>query len=309
MRRVFLGVILAACGGNSTTFYDAGGVGEAGPDGSGGPTDGSVIFQESGPTDSSSQEDAPTMEVDYVYAHSPDTLYKVDPVAKTMTTIAPFNGCTSVIDLAIDANQNAWVTTFDGVYTLDLTTAVCTLIASGSYPNSLSFVPAGTLDPSVEALVGYFGSTYVRIDPKSGAITNVGSLTNGYSSSGDIVSVKGGGTFLTVNGNGCGDCLLQVNPKTGAMIQNYGTVNHASVFGIAYWASSSPSRGAAPRSSPPTSRRRLASSSGAPARRRPRRSRAPTAAGSRSTRAAGSDRGASTSRGCRPPEGSGPCCE
>ena len=23
------------------------------------------------------------------------------------------------------------------------------------------------------------------------------------------------GTFLTVNGNGCGDCMLQVNPTTG----------------------------------------------------------------------------------------------
>ena len=37
-------------------------------------------------------------------------------------------------------------------------------------------------------------------------------------------------------GNGCGDCLLQVDPKTGDLIQNYGSVNHASVFGIAFWA-------------------------------------------------------------------------
>jgi hypothetical protein len=87
-------------------------------------------------------------------------------------------------------------------------------------------------------LVGYKESTYIRIDTTTGAITTVGQLTGGYTSSGDIVSVIGGGTFLTVKGDGCeaSDCLLQVNPATGDIIQNYGSVNHSDVFGIAYWA-------------------------------------------------------------------------
>ena len=63
-----------------------------------------------------------------------------------------------------------------------------------------------------------------------------GSNGGGYSSSGDIVSVKNGGTFLTVTGPSCGDCLLQVDPKTGNIVKNYGTVNHSSVFGLAFWA-------------------------------------------------------------------------
>lgn len=226
--------IVAACGGTvpEHPYFDN----DGGNDASTIETDSSITFVDGSADVVSPPSDASTMEVDFVYAHSPDTLYKVDPVAKTMTTVGPFNGCSSVIDLAIDQNMNAWVTTFGAVYHLDLKTAVCTLISTGTYPNSLSFVPVGTLDPSVEALVGYFDSTYVRIDPMTGALTTVGSLTNGYSSSGDIVSVKGGGTFLTVTGNACGDCLLQVNPKTGAMIQNYGSVNHGAVFGIAYWA-------------------------------------------------------------------------
>ncbi len=67
-----------------------------------------------------------------------------------------------------------YATSDQGVYKVDRMTAVCTLLASGgAYPNSLSFVPAGTLDPSVEALVGYSGSTYVRIDTTSGAMTSV----------------------------------------------------------------------------------------------------------------------------------------
>src|ERR1019366_8152695 len=115
-----------------------------------------------------------------------------------------------------DKAGNLYGTTFSGLYAIDKTTAACKLIASCSYPNSLSFVPAGTIDPVKETLVGYLGDTYVKIDLVTGQVTNVGSLGNGYASSGDIVSVIGADTYLTVNGNGCGDCLVQVNPTTGA---------------------------------------------------------------------------------------------
>jgi hypothetical protein len=173
-----------------------------------------------------------------VYGHSPDTLYKVDPTTKAVTVVGMFQGCTSVIDLALDKDSNMVVTTSEGFYSVDPSTAACTMIAQGgSYPNSLSFVPKGTVDQNVEALVGYVGSTYVRIDTTSGAISTIGDLNaSGLASSGDIVSVIGGGTYLTVNGNDCSDCIVSVNPTTGAMIQNYGSVNHGSVFGLAFWA-------------------------------------------------------------------------
>ena len=173
--------------------------------------------------------------VEVVYGHSPTTLYKLDPKTNGLSTIGDFDCAQQVIDLAIDANDNAFITSFNGFYSLDLKTAKCKMIAQGMYPNALSFVPAATLDPNVEALVGYFGATYARIDPQNGAITNVGSLSGGYTSSGDIVSVKNGGAFLTVKGPGCNDCLLQVDPKTGDLVQNYGPLGYADVFGIAYW--------------------------------------------------------------------------
>jgi hypothetical protein len=180
---------------------------------------------------------APPSPTAIVYAHSADTLYRLDPNTKQVTVVGTFDGCSMVIDLALDANANAYVTTMDGFYTLDLQTAKCVRVASGAYPNSLSFVPKGTLDPNAEALVGYFAQQYVRIDPATGAITFVGALTGGYLSSGDIVSVIHGGTFLTVfEHNGCRDCLLQIDPKTGDIIQNYGSVNHQFVYGLAFWA-------------------------------------------------------------------------
>ncbi|MHB8879781.1 MAG: hypothetical protein ACYC8T_39335, partial [Myxococcaceae bacterium] len=174
--------------------------------------------------------------VNVVYAHGPTKLYKLDPVTKAVTLIGTFQGCTDVIDIALDESSNAFVTTTDGVYRLDLATARCTLVSLGSYPNSLSFVPKGTLDQNAEALVGYFGATYVRINTTTGAKQNIGALTGGYTSSGDIVSVKDGGTFLTVTGNACSDCLFQVNPTTGNLIKNFGTVNHPDVYGLTYWA-------------------------------------------------------------------------
>jgi hypothetical protein len=49
------------------------------------------------------------------------------------------------------------------------------------------------------------------------------------------VSVINGGTYLTVNGNGCSDCLLQIDPVTGDLIQNWGHLPYTQVFGLAYW--------------------------------------------------------------------------
>jgi len=167
-------------------------------------------------------------------------LYKLDPITHSVTVVGPFQGCSSVIDLAMDKDGQVLGTTFDGLYSIDKLTAQCTLIATGSYPNSLSFLPVGTLDPNDEALVGYFGADYVRIDPQGGGVNTVlaGALTGGSISSGDIVSVEWGGTYLTIKGPGCDDCLVQVDPISGQVTQSYGPVGYSQIFGLAYWGGS-----------------------------------------------------------------------
>ncbi len=229
----------AGCGSSSHSGFDSqngGGAGDGGligsDDGGGGGSLGGGGDDAGGGTNSPPAE---------VWGHSPDTLYKVDPNTKAVSVQGKFNGCTNVIDLALDSASNMYVTTQTGFYKVDKSTAACTEIATGSYPNSLSFVPAGTLDPSVEALVGYVGDQYVRIDPSTGKIVNLGLLGagSGVVSSGDIVSVKGGPSYLTVSGGSkCSsmDCLIEVDPKTGAQTKNYGSIGHTAVFGIAFWA-------------------------------------------------------------------------
>lgn len=226
-------IVLLACGGSKKNNFDTDS-GDEDPDANTMQIDASLI-NEAGITDTGAQDVAPPEPITVVYGHSPATLYKLDPKTKAVTTVGNFDCTNQVIDLAIDEKNNAFITSFSGFYKLDLSNAKCTMIQSGSYPNSLSFVPKGTLDPNQEALVGYFGSQYVRIDTKNGAVSNVGNLTGGYSSSGDIVSVINGGTFLTVKSLNCGDCLIQVDPKTGNLIQNYGSLGKVDVFGIAYW--------------------------------------------------------------------------
>jgi hypothetical protein len=180
------------------------------------------------------------MQIAEVFGHSSTTLYKLDPDTKIVSTVADFSGCGfSVIDIALDKDSNLIASSTDGLYKVDRTTAVCTLIKSGGYPNSLSFIPAGTLDPNVEALVGYEGDQYERIDPATGNVTNIGApWNNGLFSSGDVVSVKGGSSYLTVNGQSCSDCLVEIDPATGAMKKNWGSLGYGSVFGIAFWAGS-----------------------------------------------------------------------
>ncbi len=169
-----------------------------------------------------------------VYGHSADTLYRLDPDTKAVTTV-PFKGCDTVVDIALDEASNLFGTSYNSLYRIDRATGACTEISRGSYPNSLSFVPRGTVDANQEALVGYEGDTYVRIDTKTGTKTKVGTLVGGLTSSGDIVSVKGGPTYLTVKSSGCDDCLVEVNPANGSLVKNWGSIKHTDVFGLAFW--------------------------------------------------------------------------
>jgi hypothetical protein len=174
-----------------------------------------------------------------VFAHSADTLYRVDLVTNEIETIGDFSGCGGIIDIALDKDSQMYGTTFGYLYRIDRTTAVCTEIADGSFPNSLSFVPAGTLDPNTEQLVGYVDDDYVRIDTVSGQVTTIlsNALTGGRISSGDIVSVIDGPTLLTVKGGGCddADCVVSVDPVTGQIVDEHGTAAFDNVFGVAFW--------------------------------------------------------------------------
>jgi hypothetical protein len=171
-----------------------------------------------------------------VFGHSENTLYRVDTVTRSVTPVGVFEGCTYVADIALDEMSNIYASTGAELFFVETNTAHCTRIAAGTFPNSLSFVPVGTVEADREALVGFQGGDYVKIDPQSGAVTKVGEIGGGLQSSGDIVSAIGGKTFVTVKGKDCADCLVEINPATGALTKNWGPIGKPDVFGLAFWA-------------------------------------------------------------------------
>ena len=197
-----------------------------------------------------------------VFAHSADTLYVLDPLTKRVTTIGKFD-CVgtptapgSMVDLAVDksgrmtgsgAVPDPTLGLGGALYTIDKSTARCTMLSrtTGGPLTSLSYVPVGTVLPNAEALVGYEDNRYVRVDPTTGAVAligmlNVGAASQGtrWISSGDIVSIEGGGTYLTVTGRADDghNRIVEVNPTTGALTRIIGPTDVEAVLGLGYWA-------------------------------------------------------------------------
>lgn len=176
-----------------------------------------------------------------VFGHSENTLYRVDTVSRAVTEVGVFDGCTYVADIALDQDSNIYASTGSELFYVETNTAHCTRIAGGTFPNSLSFVPAGAIDPDHETLVGFQGGDYVKIDPATGVVTKVGELGGGLESSGDVVSAKGGKTYVSVKGKAadgtqCADCLVEIDPATGSLTKNWGPIGRVDVFGLAFWA-------------------------------------------------------------------------
>jgi hypothetical protein len=198
-----------------------------------------------------------------VYAHTTDTLYLYEPVSGTLKKLGAFTfdkaGTESaIIDIAVDRTGNMYATTFSNFFSIDTSTAKCTWIATTDplvdFPNSLSFVPAGTVDPGKETLVGYASNgdnvavTYVKIDTTTGLMTTLGDMNATvtgpqYRSSGDIISLiqDGNRTYATVklqvDGGASGtDLLAEVDPADGHLKRIIGDTKQTNLFGFGYWA-------------------------------------------------------------------------
>lgn len=170
-----------------------------------------------------------------VYANDGSTLYRLDDAGQEVVLVGELDGCASLNELAIDAKGAVFGASDGALYAIDPSGPSCELLATGTYPRALSFVPAGTVDPDEEALVGYLDAAYVRVDVVTGAVTPLGQLDGGFVASGDVVSVAGGKTYLTVTQGGCNDCLVEVDPASGAVVEDLGPLGYAKVWGLAQW--------------------------------------------------------------------------
>jgi len=177
-----------------------------------------------------------------IWAASATTLYRFDPVARTVTRVADFdcNG-EAMIDLAMNGAEELYGVTAESLMHIDKTTGACTVIAKGQFPYGIAFLPADATDAGVEQLVGYKYSVYDRIDPDSGAVSFVGALISdagSFTVSGDLVTIPGGKTYVTAFGFNPtnGDAILEIDPASGAAVRLAGYTKHDALLGLAQWA-------------------------------------------------------------------------
>jgi len=157
-------------------------------------------------------------------------LFGVDLVARTVTSRGYLkdNGCNHAApyDIAVDDRRQGFLSEQTRFYRVDLDTVTCAPPGPSGplgYPGTLAFVPIGTLDPTQQVLVGYVGSSYRRIDPTTGASTEIGSIGGGHRPI-STVATRSGRLFVGDVGNGCSDCLVEVDPTTGAVERSYGSL-------------------------------------------------------------------------------------
>ena len=232
---------LAACGFDGVGSLAPGDVTPAG-DASSGSSDAALPpSREGGPVAEDASSDALVDAADgglrfpFVYGHTVSTLYRLDPVTKAFAVVGPLTGCLNMADIAVDRDGKI-VGVGSALYAIDPATGACTTLALGVQPFTLSFVPAGTVDSTEEALVAYVGADYYRVNRTTGALTLITlSAIYPYYPSGDVVSVEGGGTYVSVTGLGCGDCLLEVSPVDGTIVKELGSIGQSQVFGLGEW--------------------------------------------------------------------------
>ena len=181
-------------------------------------------------------DDVGPQPVEDIFVHTGQTLFKLDLESFAIAKVADFSGCSgSVIDIAASSDGTLFAASSGGLFRVQPSDGTCTSVASGSYPNSLCMVPKGVLDADSEVLVGFVGSVYVQIDRDNGAFTILGNLGSAeLTSSGDMIALPAGGAaYLTVTGPGCADCLVEIDPKTGAIVNMVGPLGYEFVYGLA----------------------------------------------------------------------------
>ncbi len=188
-----------------------------------------------------------------IYVQTGTSLQVYEPYSKSLRDLGKFNCLPEgdlMFDIAVDRDSNIYgVTRLDRFVKIDPNNGTCSLVRQGAgndYPVLIAFVPKGTLDPANDALVGYEGENYLRIDVRTGALTRLGTLNppdagNPYEASGDLIYAGANGMFLTATypdaGDG-GDSFVRFDPKNGRRLSIVGKTGYGDLLGLGYWGGS-----------------------------------------------------------------------
>jgi hypothetical protein len=162
-----------------------------------------------------------------IYANTSDALYRVDPVTFAVTKVGNFNAGDQMTDVAVTPAGAVYGVSFTALYSINKTTGKATFVASvgGNGNNSLTFLPSGDLQAADS------NGDVKRINPATGAVTNVGNYGGNMGGSGDLVAIASGQMFATATGSNT-DLLVKVAANGAATV--VGQTGQSSVWGLAY---------------------------------------------------------------------------
>jgi hypothetical protein len=180
--------------------------------------------------------------VGQLYAHTSDTLYRLDLALKGIVEVGKFSFDKQkglVTDIAVDEGGQLYAITHEDLFKCAIANAKCTWLADlPSEFNGLTFVEKGTVDPVQDALIGISEAgawTHVQFSGGKVKLVKLGQYPSGWLSSGDAFSVFGIGCYATLKGKGNSDTLVKVDPKNGKILEFVGETGVSKLFGLAWW--------------------------------------------------------------------------
>ncbi len=149
-----------------------------------------------------------------LYGVSSESLFRFNTATNAFEVVAPLTGYEGDANgMAIDNEGTAFITSGNSLYTIDLDTAVMTLVGTGDYESSGDCVvdKGGVLYLASRhgGDEGYSNNTLVRLDGMTGEGTDIG--PTGFSGVYALTSAWGTLYGLTSNGE-----LIQIDPSSGA---------------------------------------------------------------------------------------------
>jgi hypothetical protein len=169
----------------------------------------------------------------------------MDPFSYEIVEIGQFSFNQSqgqVTDIAIDRWGVLYAVTFNDIFVCNPASAAC--IYLGDLPssfNGLTMVPPGTIDENDDTLIGIANNGtwhVITIVNQVAQLNQIGQYGGGMTSSGDVFSIAGTGTFGAVNKLGVnnGDVIVESDPTTGMVMGEIATtVGYTSLYGLAGW--------------------------------------------------------------------------
>ena len=197
--------------------------------------------------DASGSDTGGTTDMSRVYAHSRDTLYRMNPLTLSPMRIGTMTGVTgSLLDLAVDKTDRIVGASRTELYLINSSSGAVSVIRTFDDTTqdltSLSFIPgADPNDPEILVAARKDNGDVFQINETNGTATKIGNygMHNGMQvkSSGDIFGVRGFGIFATVDVGTDGlDYLARVDPANGwkatPLAQDTG---HDKIFGLGFW--------------------------------------------------------------------------